>query len=570
MSNDSDHDDIGFASTRASMEAPAPAAPAAPGENAPELNAGMTLNDTYRLVALLGRGGMGEVWTAEHLRLPKKVAIKVLLPSVSASGEVVARFQREAEIGSRLAHPHIVHVTDFNSLPDGRKYIAMEFLEGSSLHDRMVQGPMPYPEVAEILEQTGRGLKVAHEAGVVHRDLKPDNIFLAAEPSSDPPYRVKILDFGISKIQTADRALTRDMAVMGTPGYMAPEQAMGQTKQLGPEADQFALATIAYEMLSGEVAFDGETLAEIVLRVVQATPPPLESVVQGVPAHATAAIAKGMAKEATERFENVEAFVEAFVGRGTPAAAAIPATALAAPVAAPSASSTAPATAEPVPTAASHEPTASGGGGKMALAALFGALLVGGGLAAFMLVGGDEPAQEPNETLAETNEATTDPTSMEAAETDGPDAMAEPAAMVDTTMGESATGATADSEMSESAMTEAPESAMDEPTMATAMSESAMAGRMQPSGMGLSPEAQQLLDEAQQELASGNPRRALSLAQRSFREDRSAQAREMMGRAHCLMRDLGAANAMARALPRGSYRRLASYCQRQGITLAPH
>lgn len=560
MSNGND-DDLAFASTRASMDAPAPPAP---GENAPELKAGMTLNDTYRLVALLGRGGMGEVWTAEHLRLPKKVAIKVLLPSVSASGEVVARFQREAEIGSRLAHPHIVHVTDFNTLPDGRKYIAMEFLEGSPLHDRMVQGPMPFKEVAEILEQTGRGLKVAHEAGVVHRDLKPDNIFLADEPSSDPPYRVKILDFGISKIQTADRALTRDMAVMGTPGYMAPEQAMGHTAQLGPEADQFALATIAYEMLSGEVAFDGETLAEIVLRVVQATPPPIQSVVQGVPQHAAEAIARGMAKDPKERFESVEAFVDAFVGRGAAPAAAIPATQLASEPAVPA--TPPPATAEPVPTIGAHEPQPASGGGKIVAAALVGALLVGGGVAAFFLMGGEDPpdpiAEEPTE--SHEIEDTTDPTmEAETAET-GATMEAETGATMEAET-ETMEAETTETAMTETAMTETAMTAMTETAMTE--TETAMTG-MRPSLMGLSPEAAELLEQAQAALAS-NPRQALSLAQRSFRIDRSPLAREMMGRAHCAMRDLGAANAMARALPRAGYRRLARYCENQGVTLAP-
>lgn len=554
---DGNDDDLALASTRASMDAPAP-----PAEDAPELKAGMTLNDTYRLVSLLGRGGMGEVWTAEHLRLPKKVAIKVLLPSVSASGEVVARFQREAEIGSRLAHPHIVHVTDFNTLPDGRKYIAMEFLEGMPLHDKMMQGPLAYAEAKEILDQTGKGLKVAHEAGVVHRDLKPDNIFLAADPSSDPPYRVKILDFGISKIQKADRALTRDMAVMGTPGYMAPEQAMGQTKQLGPEADQFALATIAYEMLSGQVAFDGETLAEIVLRVVQESPPPIETVVQGVPPHAAAAIARGMAKDPTERFESVEAFVDAFVGRGQPAAAAIPSTALAA---------------EPAPAPKAAEPApASSGSGKLVIGAVLGALLVGGGVAAAVLLGGEEEpttAVAPMEVertggSAAGDEAGADPgagsdDAEDSAGDTGAEGLTDTAADTDTdtdTAADTDTDTAAASDTNTDSEGTAPDTA---PTMMATMG-SRMGG-----GAGLSPEAAQILEDAQAALQAGDARRALALAQRSFRTERSPRAREMMGRAHCQMHDLGSANAMARALPRGSYRRLARYCERQGITLAP-
>ena len=150
----------------------------------------------------------------------------------------------------------------------------------------------------------------------MHRDLKPDNIFLADEPSADPPFRVKILDFGISKIQTADTALTRDMAVMGTPGYMAPEQAMGHTNKLGPKADQFALGTIAYEMVTGQIAFHGQTLAEIVYKVVQATPPPIETIVDNVPEHRRDAITRAMAKAPEDRFDDIASFVEAFVSPG--------------------------------------------------------------------------------------------------------------------------------------------------------------------------------------------------------------------------------------------------------------
>ncbi|MEM1418412.1 MAG: serine/threonine-protein kinase, partial [Myxococcota bacterium] len=297
----SDEKNPALAGTRLSS----PAAALAPG---------MVLNNTYELESLLGQGGMGEVWKARHLRLPKSVAIKVLHATLNASGEIIARFQREAEIGARLAHPNIVHVSDFDALPDGRRYIAMDFLEGESLADRLERGRMSFAETKAVLEQTVRGLRVAHDAGVVHRDLKPDNLFLAHAPDEDPPFRVKILDFGISKIQSPNVNLTRDMAVMGTPGYMAPEQAMGKTRDLGPAADQFALATIVYEMLTGHIAFTGDTLAEVVLKVVQETPPPVRDTVPDVPAAAAAAVMRGMSKNPESRFPDVSTFHAAFTG----------------------------------------------------------------------------------------------------------------------------------------------------------------------------------------------------------------------------------------------------------------
>ncbi len=602
MSQGGDSDDIGLASTRASMEAIAPASDA----SAPELKPGMVLNETYELVAKLGAGGMGEVWKAQHVRLPKPVAIKVLLPSVSASGEVVARFQREAEIGSRLAHPHIVHVTDFNTLPDGRKYIAMEFLQGKALHDRMIQGPMAYPEVAEILKQTAKGLSVAHDAGVVHRDLKPDNLFLADEPGSNPPYRVKILDFGISKIQKADRALTRDMAVMGTPGYMAPEQAMGHTAQLGPEADQFALGTIAYEMLTGNVAFDGETLAEIVLRVVQEMPPPIETVVPGVPAHCAAAIARAMSKDPQARFPSVAAFVEAATSSS---ARAIPATELGAvaPVApAPAAAAAAAAAAEPASRTAETlagpdevaRPT-GGGNGKAIAIGLVVLLAIGGGVAAFALGGRDDSGPDLAQAPTVGGDAQGDgdgPATGEAAATGN-------AATGNATTGTTATGTTSGTPATEGTeagaiagsdsettgdgpsagegedpgppeVTETGTSMAPTPvaTMAPSESSSMDPARMAPTmrgGDSLSPEASALLDEADQKLAGGDPRGALMLARRSNRVESSARARETMARAYCQMRDLSNANAMARGLPRGAYRRLARYCQQAGLPIAP-
>src|SRR5262245_52275960 len=170
-----------------------------------ELKEGLVLGETYRIEKLLGRGGMGAVWGASHLRLPgKRVAIKVLLvPADSATGgESYARFRREAEIVSRIGHPNIVEVIDWNTLPDGRPYLVLEYLEGESLAARLLRGPLPLEETLEIARQIGSALAAAHRAGVVHRDLKPENVFLCPTDSGGTlGDRVKVLDFGVSKIK---------------------------------------------------------------------------------------------------------------------------------------------------------------------------------------------------------------------------------------------------------------------------------------------------------------------------------------------------------------------------------
>ncbi|MEO0321525.1 MAG: serine/threonine-protein kinase [Myxococcota bacterium] len=553
---------------------------------------GVVLNGTYALEALLGKGGMGEVWKARHLRLPKSVAIKVLLPSMGGSGEIIARFQREAEIGARLAHPNIVHVFDFDALPDGRKYIAMDYLEGEPLADRMERGRIAFGETLAILTQATSGLRVAHEAGVVHRDLKPDNLFLVHEPNEKPPFRVKILDFGISKIQTTNVARTRDMAVMGTPGYMAPEQAMGKTKELGPEADQFALATMAYEMLTGRVAFTGQTVAEVVLKVVQETPMPVRQVVPDVPAAAAAAVARGMSKDPAQRFPDVASFMAAFRGEGavdasasapTMAAVGLPPSPLAAPAPAAvpahanAAAGTAatglatPAGVAPVAAAASVPAAApaSGGGGllKGAAVGLLVAALAGGAYVATRP--SDDPGAVGTGGERETGgpaTGTTEQASMEAQTADATPTMeeatgngaADPDAAGDDTDESAMTTTTAGAALDTAAMDTA---AMDTAAMDTA----AMAGTMR----GIPPEAQALLDQANAALRAGNGRQAGQLAERSYGVHRSRQAQELMAKAACHERNIGLVTARMRPLSRSARRRVANYCQRFGLNPAP-
>jgi len=284
------------------------------------LSAGAILNETYELIEPLGRGGMGEVWKARHLRLPKEVALKVLASSVEDSAEVMARFRREAEITSRLGHPHIVEVLDFNVLPDGRAYLVMELLKGETLRQCLKKGLLSLHESLNVLAQVSSALQAAHGASVVHRDLNPSNIFLTWLPGpAGPELCVKVLDFGISKIQGSETLVTRDNSVMGTPAYMSPEQARGLNSEIDARSDQFALATIGYEMLSGQRPFAGESMAESVHKVVYEETPSLRKARPDLAEHLVAAIERAMAKEPRRRFPDIGAFLSALQG-GTAAA----------------------------------------------------------------------------------------------------------------------------------------------------------------------------------------------------------------------------------------------------------
>ncbi len=280
------------------------------------IDVGSVIADTYTIEALIGRGGMGAVFMASHKRLPgKQVAIKVLHAEMSGE-EVLARFKREAEIASRLGHPNIVQVHDFNLMPDGTPYLVLEYLHGESLAQRLKQGPLSLEHAMSIVRQVGSALAAAHREGIVHRDLKPQNIFLVPTEVDGRIVEIaKVLDFGISKIRGSTTVKTQDSALLGTPQYMAPEQATGQHSSVDERTDIFALGAIVYEMLSGQPAFSGETIPEVVFKVVYEQPVPLAERVPGLPAAVIAAVQRAMAKPANERFASASDFIEALTGQ---------------------------------------------------------------------------------------------------------------------------------------------------------------------------------------------------------------------------------------------------------------
>ena len=274
---------------------------------------GSVVAETYQVTRLLGRGGMGAVWEASHLRLPgKRVAIKLLHADVASDQESLARFRREAEIATRLDHPNIVEVHDFNMLPGGQPYLLLELLVGESLDARMRRGPLPAEQAIWIAGQIAAALAAAHRAGVVHRDLKPHNVYIVRR--EDEGETVKVLDFGISKIRGSQTVQTQDSTILGTPQYMAPEQALGNHAAVDARTDVFALGAIVYEMLAGRPAFSGQNVPEVVFKVVYQEPEPLAQAAPAVSSRLAGAVHQALAKKQEERFPDVTSFVEAMAG----------------------------------------------------------------------------------------------------------------------------------------------------------------------------------------------------------------------------------------------------------------
>jgi len=281
-----------------------------------QVEVGSVIDGTYIIEAMIGRGGMGAVYLASHRRLQgKKVAIKMLHADLGGD-EILARFKREADIASQLDHPNIVKVENYNKLADGTPYIVYEYLQGESLAQRLADGgAMPIETVFSILRQVGSALSAAHRAGIVHRDLKPQNIFLQPSEVDGRAVEVaKVLDFGISKMRGSQTVKTQEATLLGTPQYMAPEQATGQHSNVDERTDIFALGTIIYEMVSGVPAFSGANIPEVVFKVVYEQPRPLAEVAPKLASVLALAIGKAMAKAPAERYATVGDFVEAMTG----------------------------------------------------------------------------------------------------------------------------------------------------------------------------------------------------------------------------------------------------------------
>jgi tRNA A-37 threonylcarbamoyl transferase component Bud32/uncharacterized protein (DUF433 family) len=249
----------------------------------------------YEVLSELGRGGMGVVYKARHVRLNRVVALKMILAGEHAGEEARSRFQTEAEAVARLQHPGIVQVFEVGE-HDGHSFLALEFVEGGSLASRLSEEPWPPKEAAALVEKLARAVQAAHDKGIVHRDLKPENVLLTAD--GEP----KVTDFGLAKKLEAD-GKTQTGAVMGTPSYMAPEQAAGR-KDIGPAADVYALGGVLYRLLVGRPAFEGPTTLDVLMRVLEDEPTPPRHVNKKCPRDLATVALKCLHKEPGRRYDS--------------------------------------------------------------------------------------------------------------------------------------------------------------------------------------------------------------------------------------------------------------------------
>jgi serine/threonine-protein kinase len=288
---------------------------------------GVTLNQTYVVERLLGEGGMGRVYLARHTRIEKKrVAVKVLHSEFAGSSQVQARFQREAEAAAAIAHPNVIAVLDIDVTPRGMPYLVCEYLEGIDLSDHLKNvGRLELSAALAITRQLCRGLGAAHARGVIHRDLKPPNVFLVGDFAEGVPERpyAKVLDFGLSRFEAAqgEIPLTKTGLIMGTPSYMAPEQAQG--KRADQRADIYGLGAILYRALTGRAPFQEDSPQATILAVMNSEPPRPRSLVPAIPAQVELVIERAMAKDPDQRYADMAAFERALDAVSAVAAPAV-------------------------------------------------------------------------------------------------------------------------------------------------------------------------------------------------------------------------------------------------------
>jgi serine/threonine protein kinase len=271
---------------------------------------GTVLSQRYELLTFLGKGGMSEVWKARHIHLDKFVAVKLLHKELTERQEFLARFKQEAQISSKLSHPNICGVSDFGFTEDNIPFIVMEYLEGESLAAVLKRiERLPVGASLSITRQTIAGLSAAHRIGVVHRDIKPGNIFIGRERTG--ARIVKVLDFGISKLlsgKKGDLGLTTTGTLLGTAFYLSPEQIM-ESRCVDQRTDLYAAGTVLYKLITGKVPYMGENFGEVAVKVVNGPLVDPRELVEGLSGRVARIIRKAMEKDPRERYQDAEAFV---------------------------------------------------------------------------------------------------------------------------------------------------------------------------------------------------------------------------------------------------------------------
>lgn len=281
-----------------------------------EVPIGEVFAGKYRIDRVLGQGGMGVVVGATHLQLEERVAIKFLLPSALDNKEAVARFAREARAAVRIKSEHVARVTDVGTLPNGCPYMVMEYLDGQDLaHLIAERGPLPVDEAVDYVLQGAEAIAEAHSLGIIHRDLKPANLFRIRR--ADGSACIKVLDFGISKVtglsgSGANLDMTRTTAIMGSPLYMSPEQ-MSSSRDVDVRTDIWALGVILYELLSGRVPFNADTMPQLCAMILQHPAPPLRNVRPDTPETLQSVLLRTMEKDPRARQTNMAEFANALL-----------------------------------------------------------------------------------------------------------------------------------------------------------------------------------------------------------------------------------------------------------------
>ncbi|MGH7699376.1 MAG: serine/threonine-protein kinase, partial [Gemmatimonadales bacterium] len=270
---------------------------------------GQVVADKYHVIKKLGEGGMGQVYLAEHLKMGRRNAIKVMNPTLVHDPEAIARFNREALNASRISHPHVCAIHDFGDTPDGLIYLVMEFIEGEPLTDLLERaGALSTERAAAIFLQTADALQAAHDLGIVHRDLKPDNIMLTR--GRDGADVVKVVDFGIAKAVGGDASqkVTKTGLVIGTPEFMSPEQLAGD--RLDGRSDLYSLALVFFRMLTGTLPFDADTVQETMVQRLTDAPRTLAAARpdQAFPPGLQACFDTALARLPAERYQTIAKF----------------------------------------------------------------------------------------------------------------------------------------------------------------------------------------------------------------------------------------------------------------------
>jgi len=262
----------------------------------------------YRAISLLGEGGMGAVYLAEHPGIGRRVAVKVLHKNYTRDEQLLGRFLNEARAANAIRHPNIIEILDSGVIADGTPFLVMELLEGESLGTRLRRvGPLTVANALDFAYQTASALGAAHKKGIVHRDLKPDNLYIIADPHDTERERIKVLDFGIAKLQTgpsSDSVKTRTGTLMGTPIYMSPEQCRG-TRAVDHRSDMYSLGVILFEMLVGHPPFVSEGFGELVNMHLNVPPPSPRASRHDIPEALDAIVLKMLAKNPDERFADM-------------------------------------------------------------------------------------------------------------------------------------------------------------------------------------------------------------------------------------------------------------------------